>query len=112
MENPITTGIIILVVGIIITLIGISNIRGNLSAIHAYHTKNITEEDKPKFGKVVGAGHIIIGISLIINGISYFLESSKHFNIYTIGNIVLITGTIVGLVIIFYSLFKYNRKSK
>ena len=113
MDNPIFTFIILVITGIIILLIGLSNIRGNLSAIHAYHTNNIKPEDKPIFGKIVGIGHIIIGICIIIKGILSFMATYKNIAVFSqIGNAVLISGTVIGLVIIFYALFKYNKKSK
>ena len=56
------------IIGIICIVIGISNSKGNIKSLHSYHRSRVREEDKLPFGKLVGLGMIIIGISLIING--------------------------------------------
>lgn len=57
--------IAMLVIGLFISVIGIVNICGNISMIHSYNRRNVTESNAPKYGKAVGAGTLIIGISLI-----------------------------------------------
>ena len=105
MEN-----IVSLILGIVCIVIGISNRKGNISMLHSYHRKRVSEENRLPFGKLVGIGTIIIGISLIIMGILSFLASVLFANIFaTIGNIVLIAGFIIGLVINFYAMLKYNK---
>ena len=58
--------IISAIIGIVCVIIGILNIRGNVSMLHSYHTKRVKEEDKVPFGRLVGAGTITIGVGLVI----------------------------------------------
>lgn len=83
-----------IILGIIIIGIGISNMKGNISSLHAYHRNRVKEEDVLPFGRMVGLGTIIIGIFLII---SMFLSES-----------ILIIGLVLGLIPILYGMFKYN----
>ena len=55
MEN-----IIMLILGVFISVMGIVNIKGNISTIHSYNRRRVKEEDIPKYGKVVGTGTLII----------------------------------------------------
>lgn len=59
MEN-----MMLLVLGICISVLGIVNIRGNISRIHSYNRRKVKEEDVPKYGKAVGTGTLIMGYLL------------------------------------------------
>jgi hypothetical protein len=48
-------------VGIVCIVLGISNMKGNISSLHSYHRSRVSEEDRIPFGKKVGLGTIIIG---------------------------------------------------
>ena len=98
------------IVGLICIFIGISNARGNISMLHSYHTHRVSEEDKPRFGKLVGIGMIIFGIAMIAAGAlitaSIMLSMSM---LSTVGYAVMISCMVVGLGLIFYALIKYNK---
>ena len=95
-----------IVLGMIIIVIGISNMKGNISLLHSYHRKRVKKEDVYAFGKMVGIGSIIIGITIIIAGVvDFLLEPAFQYVI----NIILCVGFIPGFIIIFYALFKYNK---
>ena len=53
-------------VGIVCIVLGISNMRGNISSLHSYHTHRVSEEDRIPFGKMVGLGTIIVGAGIMI----------------------------------------------
>ena len=53
-------------VGVVCIILGISNMRGNISSLHSYHRHRVSEEDRIPFGKQVGLGIIIVGISIIV----------------------------------------------
>ena len=57
--------ITLLVVGLIICLIGASNMSGNIKTVHFYNRRKVKEEDIPKYGKAVGLGTLIIGLFMI-----------------------------------------------
>ena len=97
-------------VGIVCIALGISNRKGNISTLHSYHRSRVTEENKLPFGKLVGLGMIIIGVSLIVMGAMTFLASSLCQGVYaTIGSVCLILGLVSGLGITFYAMIKYNK---
>ena len=95
--------IIQIIIGLVLIVIGIFNTKGNISLLHSYHRKRIKEEDIKPFGKKVGIGTIIIGITIILAGLFAFLSYAN------ISKVVLIIGLITGCIIIFYALFKYNK---
>ena len=93
--------VILLFLGVIISVMGVVNIKGNISTIHAYNRRNVKEEDISKYGKAVGTGTLIMGISLVLGFIASFWSEEL------IADIVLI-GVVVGLGFILYGQFKYN----
>ena len=95
--------IIQIIIGLIIIIIGILNMKGNISLLHSYHRKRVKKEDIIPFGKKVGIGSIIIGITIILAGIFTIL------NYTNISNIILGIGLVIGFIIIFYAIFKYNK---
>ena len=102
--------IISAIIGVVCIIIGISNRKGNISLLHSYHRKRVSEEDRLTFGKMVGLGMIIIGIALIIMGVLSFIANSLQESIYSIiGTVILIVGLAVGSGISFYAMIKYNK---
>ena len=47
---------LLLIVGILLSVLGAVNIKGNIRTIHAYNRRNVREEDIPKYGRAVGTG--------------------------------------------------------
>ncbi len=102
--------IVLVALGVIFILIGIMNTKGNISMLHSYHRKRVSEEDRIPFGRTVGVGMIIIGIALILTGGLYFAASCLQENVYyIIGTVVLVIGLAAGLGVSFYAMIKYNK---
>lgn len=98
------------ILGVVCVIIGLSNRKGNISLLHSYHRKRVSEEDKLPFGKLVGLGTIIIGAALILMGVLSFLATSLQDRIFSIiGTVILIVGLVSGLGISFYAMIKYNK---
>ena len=98
--------IVQIVIGLILIVIGISNMKGNISTLHSYHRKRVKKEDIIPFGKKVGIGTIIIGCTIIFAGmVDLLLNHSFQY----ITNIILMIGFISGFIIILYAMFKYNK---
>ena len=95
--------IIQIIIGVSLIVIGMSNMKGNVSLIHSYHRKRVKKEDIIPFGRKVGIGSIIIGITIIISGTFTILNYS------IISNIILAFGLINGTIMIFYAILKYNK---
>ncbi len=97
MEN-----IMMLVIGLFIVAIGIVNICGNISTVHSYNRRNVTEDDAPKYGKAVGTGTVIIGASLILAfALTLFNAGAVEF--------VVIPAMALGLGFIIYGQIRYNK---
>lgn len=96
MEN-----IMLLVLGIFISILGIVNIQGNISTIHSYNRRKVKEEDVTKYGKAVGTGTLVIGISFVIAyALTYWNEDVIPY--------IVIPALLVGLIFMLYGQIKYN----
>ena len=70
--------------------------------IHSYNRRKVKEEDIPTYGKTVGTGTLIIGISLVLGFIVSFWSE-------IIIDYIILPAVIVGLGFILYGQFKYNK---
>lgn len=105
-----TAFILTIAIGIVLIVIGITNTKGNISTLHSYHRNRVQPEDVLPFGKQVGLGTIICGIAVIIMGGFSILADALNKEIFAIiGTVILIIGLIIGLVITFRAMIKYNR---
>ena len=102
--------IVPIIIGIVIIILGIINYKGNITTLHSYHRNRVAPEDILPFGRLVGIGTIIIGISIIIMGTLTLFALVFEKDIYTIiGTVVLIIGLVIGIIITFYAMIKYNK---
>ena len=96
--------------GLIIVVIGISNMRGNISTLHSYHRNRVSEEDRIPFGKKVGLGTIICGCAIMIFSVLSAISLYTSKQLYTFaGTVILIEGLIIGLIITLRAMIKYNK---
>lgn len=101
--------IITVSIGIIIAVLGIINMRGNISTLHSYHRSRVTEENVRPFGRLVGLGTLIIGAACIIYGTLFWIfELTNVFALLIISIVQLFCGLGVGIAITFYAMKKYN----
>ena len=92
-----------ILIGIILLICGVLNIRGNISTIHSYNRRKVVKADIPKYGKCMGIGSLIIGFSFIICIVFEFIFKTD------IIEHLLVSGIVIGLVIMLYGQFKYNK---
>ena len=105
-----TGNIVAFLVGVVCIVLGISNMRGNISSLHSYHRHRVSEEDRIPFGKQVGLGTIIIGIGIMVFGVLLSVTLYTENDIFAlIGTALLIMGLVIGLVISFRAMQKYNK---
>ena len=103
------TFITVLGLGILVSILGIINMTGNISSLHWYHRQRVTEENRKPFGKLVGLGTLIIGLSMIVFGILFLIFEQTQLQAFVvIGVIELIVSFIVGMIVSFYAMKKYN----
>ena len=105
-----TGNIVTFLVGIVCIILGISNMRGNLSSLHSYHRHRVSEEDRIAFGKQVGLGTMLVGVGIIIFSVMSAVTIYTENNLFILfGSALLIVGIVVGLIISFKAMIKYNK---
>ena len=97
-------------IGLVISVIGIMNMKGNISSLHWYHRQRVSPEDVKPFGKKVGLGTLIIGVAIIAFGLFSLITYLTDMEVFTIiGAVLLIPAIIVGFVLSIHAMFKYNK---
>lgn len=98
------------ILGIIISILGISNMKGNISSLHWYHRQRVSPDNVKPFGKKVGLGTLIIGLAIIAFGLFSLIAYLTEIEVFTIiGAVLLIPAIIVGLGLSLYAMIKYNK---
>ena len=96
--------------GILICLMGILNMKGNLSSLHWYHRSRVKEEDILPFGRTVGLGTVIIGCAVILNACFEFAYiKTGNSGLQFFGNVILACGLGAGLILSVYAMIRYNK---
>lgn len=102
--------VVTLIVGAVCIVLGVSHMRGNISTLHSYHRHRVAEEDVLPFGKKVGLGTIIMGVSIaafaVLSAITFYTENDLFISI---GTGLMIAGFVVGMGITFRAMIKYNK---
>ncbi len=92
-----------IVLGVILLVLGITNYKGNISSIHWYNRRKVSEADVPKYGKCMGIGTMIFGGTLLVTALLEIILQNP------IVEIAIFVGFTVGLVFLLYGQFKYNK---
>ena len=88
--------------GLILIVIGTFNRKGNISTIHWYNRRKVSEADRPAYGKWMGLGTILCGAGLMAGGIfQYFAPEG-------IWSIPVVVGLVIGLGLMLYAQLKFN----
>lgn len=88
--------------GVILIILGIINRKGNISTIHWYNRRKVSEADRPAYGKWMGLGTILCGAGLMAGGIfQYFAPEG-------IWSIPVVVGLVIGLGLMLYAQLKFN----
>ena len=101
--EPLRDSLELLGLGAIISSLGIFNLRGNIGSIHWYNRRKVTKENQLPYCRCVGLGTLIVGLSMILSGIV------QAFAGIEVGGIIIVVGFMVGLALIVYAQFKYNK---
>lgn len=78
--------LILLILGLFISVLGITNIKGNISTIHSYNRRKVKEEDIPKYGKVVGTGTAYNGSIFYLRVHCFVLERDRYGSYHPTGS--------------------------
>lgn len=102
-EN-IISAVVSTVVGIVLLIVGFLIRKGNVSILHSYHYKNVTDIDA--YSKEMGSAIMFMSIPAFING---FMTLFAHIKIVSvISAVLLFTGMIICVIHIFKVQTKYN----
>lgn len=101
--EPLRNALELLGLGTILTVLGIFNMCGNIGSIHWYNRRKVTKENQKAYCMVVGLGTLIIGVCLIVAGIIQALIGIEP------SAVIMVIGILVGLTLVLYAQFKYNR---
>jgi len=101
--EPLRDSLELLGIGTIISVLGIFNLRGNIGSIHWYNRRKVSKEDQLPYCRCVGLGTLLIGVAMIVAGVLQALFSVEA------GAVVILIGITIGLVLILYAQFKYNK---
>ena len=97
-------------VGVVCVVLGVLNMKGNLSSIHSYHRHRVSEADRIPFGRLVGLGTITIGVGVILFSFLSPVTIYTDNNLFAwIGSAILISSIFVGMALSFYAMKKYNK---
>jgi len=96
--------------GLWLIKLGMVNMNSDIASLHWYHRRRVIEENRLPFGRLIGLGTIICGISMVLLGCFSLLAEMLETDLYAIiGSVVLILGVIAGLILSFYAMIKYNK---
>ena len=101
--------IVTLIVGALICFFGVRNMMGDISSLHSYHRSRVSPEDVKPFGKMVGLGTLLCGVGvLVMSAFSFIAALSGIDALVIVGTVLMMVGIVVGCVISFYAMKKYN----
>lgn len=101
--EPLRGTLELLGLGIILVITGVFNMCGNIGSIHWYNRRKVTKENQKPYCRLVGLGTLIMGVGLIASG---FVQA--FIGVET-SAIITVSGLFIGLPIILYAQFKYNK---
>lgn len=101
--EPLRDNLELLGLGVIISILGIYNMRSNIGSIHWYNRRKVSKEDQLPYCRSMGLGSLVIGASLIISGIVQAIANNETAAWITAG------GLLIGLALMLYAQIKYNK---
>ena len=100
----------VLLLGILISVMGVINMTGNINSLHSYHRHRVKEEDRLVFGRTVGSGTLIVGIGCVLFSVLMMIyDTTAADALVWIGVALLLLCIIIGLALSFWGMIKYNK---
>lgn len=95
--------IFMLLAGAVLIVLAVQNFKGNISTIHSYNRRKVSKADAPRYGRAMGLGTLIMGGSIAVTAVLRMIfDCEAVFYL-------LAAGVAVGLAIMVYAQFKYNK---
>ncbi len=101
--EPLRGTLELLGLGIILVITGVFNMCGNIGSIHWYNRRKVTKENQKPYCRLVGLGTLIMGVGLVVSG---FVQAFIGVETSAIATV---SGLFIGLPLILYAQFKYNK---
>ncbi len=95
--------ILLLLLGATLIVAGIINMKGNISTVHWYNRRKVSKADAPRYGRAMGLGTLIMGASTAATAVLQMIFDREAI-FY-----LLAAGVAVGLTVMVYAQFKYNK---
>lgn len=95
--------LLLLLLGIVLIAVSVPNLKGNISTIHWYNRRKVSKADAPRYGKTMGLGTLIMGTSTVATALLQMIFDFEPI-FY-----LLAAGAAIGLAIMLYAQFKYNK---
>ena len=92
-----------ILLGIIITALGVFNFRGNIASIHWYNRRKVTKENQKSYCRLMGIGFVIIGAGITVFAVLQSFMEIASMEYMHLGAI------IIGLGIMLFARIKYNK---
>lgn len=83
--------------------LGMIEMKGNISTIHWYNRRRVTEKNIPQYAKMMGTATAIIGGSLVLTAGIVILTQNPAVEVISLA------GCIIGVIPMLYGQFKYNK---
>ena len=102
--------VVTFLVGVVCVILGMKNRKGDISSLHSYHRRRVSEEDRIPFGKQVGLGTILVGVGVMVFSVMSAITLYTEQEIFIlIGTGAMIAGLVVGMAICFRAMIRYNK---
>lgn len=95
--------ILLLLLGAALIVTGIVNMKENISTVHWYNRRRVNKEDAPRYGRAMGLGTLVMGVSAAATAILQMIFDREAI-FY-----LLAAGVAAGLAVMVYAQFKYNQ---
>ena len=100
----------ILLLGLLIVVMGAINMTGNINSLHSYHRHRVREEDRVPFGRMVGGGTLLVGVGTVAFSVLMMIHHATEAEaLVWVATAVMLVCIIVGLVLSFWGMIKYNK---
>lgn len=99
-------GVIFILLGVVFIWLGFNIwIKQRIDLIIRYHMDKVDEKNKPAFCRLLGIGLLVIGTGVIVSGICIMVTG------VLLSFIPMACGIVLGTMIIFSSVIRYNKKN-
>ena len=98
-------------IGLVCVALGAFNMRGNIASIHWYNRRKVTMENQLPYCRLVGIGTVTVGAGMLLSAAAQIIMSrmGEYEAAALWGGALTIAGIAVGLALILYAQFKYNK---